>query len=112
LLLGRGFLSNIFVMRGAVSHARSTKKIKGTGKKIVSMHTDVEEIDNDKFSEIVSNTWLSKRQAELYLLKNQGFNTKEAAQKIGIEKNAAYTYWSKVKDKLRKSRETVELNIS
>lgn len=76
------------------------------------MESEIEHVDDDKFSEIVSNTWLSKRQAELYLLKDQGFSTKEAAELIGIEVNAAYTYWSKVKDKVRKSRETVELNIS
>lgn len=76
------------------------------------MKSESENVDDDKLAEIVSLSWLSKREAELYLLKKTGMNTKEAAEDLGIEDSAAYTYWSNVKDKLRKSKETVDLNIT
>lgn len=76
------------------------------------MKSDSEDVDDDRLAEIVATTWLAKREAELYLLKQKEYNTKEAAEELGIEDDSAYTYWSNAKDKVRKSRETVELNLS
>jgi len=69
-------------------------------------------IDKEKIEELAMKTWLSEREAELYLLYRETENNLgQAAEKMGIEENTVYSYWRNVKDKVRKSKDTVELNV-
>lgn len=70
---------------------------------------------SDKVSEelhrkIVGTTILSEREAELYVLKEkEKMSIKEAAEEMDVSPNTLYGYWNTIKDKIRKARETSEL---
>lgn len=71
-------------------------------------------IDQAKYTEIKNKTWLSDRETEIYLLKkHEEFDTiKDVADEIGLKPETAYKYWGNVKNKVAKSRETLELDIT
>lgn len=77
-----------------------------------SMTTLPEELDTDRVEEIKAMTWLSERQAQIYQLHNdEEMTLKTIAEKLGLESDTVYDYWRDAKDKVRKSKETIELNI-
>lgn len=67
-----------------------------------------------KKDELVGLTLLSPREAEIFLLytdrNNELDEMQEVAEKLGIEKPTAYQHWRNIKDKVRKARETVNLD--
>lgn len=66
-------------------------------------------VDEQDIKELEMSSFLSKREAELFLLYQKHDEIKKSAEKMGISENTAYSYWRSVKDKVRKSRDTVEL---
>jgi len=75
---------------------------------------NMEELKRKK-EELKATTWLSDRQAELYLLYNETEKfeqMKEVAEALGIEPDTAYKSWRDMKDKVAKSKATIELNIT
>lgn len=69
-------------------------------------------LDERRVEDLVATTWLSEREAQLYVLvKEEEMLIKDSAEVLGLESETAYDYWSNVKDKVRKSRETVELKL-
>lgn len=67
-----------------------------------------------KREELVATTWLSERQAELYLLynSNEFDEMQQVAKELGIKPDTAYKTWRDMKDRVAKSKATIELNIS
>jgi len=60
--------------------------------------------------ELASDTSLSSREAELYVLHvEEGLSLSEAAEEMGTEKENGR--WSRVKEKIREARKTAELEI-
>lgn len=72
---------------------------------------DTDKIDEEKWEEIKSITWLSPREAEIFLLRKKTDSLKETAEEIGIAQNTIYKHWRNIKDKVRTSRETIELDV-
>lgn len=67
----------------------------------------MKKMDKNKLSE---NTWLSERQAELYILKSEkNFSITDAAQEMNIGRGNASQKWNAIKQKFRKSKRTVDL---
>lgn len=80
---------------------------------------DVEGLQNmeelqQKKEELKATTWLSDRQVELYLLYNHDKfeQMKDVAEALGIVPETAYKSWRDMKDKVAKSKATLELNIT
>lgn len=63
--------------------------------------------------EIFSTTYLSKRESEIYVLytdeENQFKNMKDVAEALGIDQGTVYKHKRNIKDKISKSKATVEL---
>lgn len=60
--------------------------------------------------ELSEKTWLSERQAELYLLKSEdGLSITDAAEEMDIARGNASEKWSAIKEKFRKSERTLDL---
>lgn len=67
-----------------------------------------------RIQEIVGTTWLSRREAQIHVIREQEpeMNYDEIADLLGLERETVYQYRRNAKDKIRKSKETVELDIS
>jgi DNA-binding CsgD family transcriptional regulator len=59
--------------------------------------------------EIVEKTWLSPREAELYLLKKEGKSLSDAAEEMGTTRGSVSSQWASLKQKIKKSQETADL---
>ena len=71
----------------------------------------------DKRDELETTTWLSNREAEIVVLSNlqdeKEYNTsKELAEDLGIEPKTIYKHFSTIRQKIRKSRNLLELEIT
>lgn len=64
-------------------------------------------------SELLAETWLSPREAEIYLLfKEENYDElQEVADELDITRNTVYKHWRNVKDKVLKSKETSKLEV-
>lgn len=87
--------------------------MKTKGKKIEELDLENSEELKQRKDELFSTTYLSEREVEIYLLytdEENGFkNMKQVAQALGIDKGTAYKHKRNIKDKISKSRATVEL---
>ncbi len=59
--------------------------------------------------EIVEKTWLSPREAELYLKVQEGFSVRDAGEEIGMGEGQATSTWTNINRKFKKSQETADL---
>lgn len=93
---------NIFKDRTAYHSTVMTKELEKFG------------VNKEEFDEIVSSTFLSEREAQIHLIKknNPDMDFQEIADELEIDKRTVYSYRRSSKDKIRKSKETIELNIS
>lgn len=89
------------------------RKYKDRAEKILNVMAELlDRIEKEKVEELKATTWLSERQAQIYLLnKEEDLNMQDIAEGLGLETGTVYDYWADAKDKARKSRETLELNI-
>jgi len=73
--------------------------------------SDVEKFEK-KVKELEGMTYLSRREAEIYVLYNEseelGMLT-EIAEFLEISDNSVYTTWNNIKEKVRKSKATTEM---
>lgn len=59
--------------------------------------------------EIVEKTWLSPREAELYLKVEEGMSIRDAGEEIGMGEGQATSTWTQIKNKVQKSERTSDL---
>lgn len=60
--------------------------------------------------ELVESTWLSPREAELYIEKvDNGSSIREAGRNIGMSEGQATSTWSSIKGKAEKSERTASV---
>lgn len=73
-----------------------------------------EKIDQEEYQRIKTNTWLSPRETEIYLLhvKEDMALNKVAEEELDTSPKTVYTQWRNIKDKYSKSRATTELDVS
>lgn len=66
---------------------------------------------DEKAEKIARETFLSEREAELYVLKTRnGYTLDEAAEQMEIGSGNIYGKWARVKDKIAKGKKTAELD--
>lgn len=68
------------------------------------------QIQRHSLEELVENTSLSEREAELYILhKERGHNLKETAEKMGVSYGSAKSMMSRIRKKITRAENTATL---
>lgn len=66
-------------------------------------------MDENKKKSLMEETWLSEREAEAYLLtEKQDFIIRKASEKMGVCPGRVKSIRHRIREKLKKSRETID----
>jgi hypothetical protein len=70
----------------------------------------IAEVDKVNKQDLVNNTWLSPREAELYLkIRETDLSIRDAGKEIGMKEGQSTGTWSSIRNKVKKSKETAKL---
>lgn len=65
--------------------------------------------DEERVNELAETTVLSRREAEVYVFKEQGWTHEEIADELGIAKSTVDEYSRRINDRLKRAKMTVRM---